>query len=322
MIKKESIYYESRSGKNKIHAVKWAPVGKIKAILIIAHGMSEHIERYDDFASYLAERGILVAGCDYLGHGKTVVGQEKHGYICAHDPATVIVRDVHRLKKIIEVDNPGIPQIVMGHSMGSFVIRNYLCRYGSGVDAAILMGTGMPPKAIILISRILANIQARFIGGEKPAHFLDKMAFGGYNKKIADASSRFSWLSVNSENVEKYEADSLCGFMFSINGFQMIAELLYRLSKPKNVALIPSNLPILLVSGSEDPVGDYVVGLHRVKKSLEKAGVSDITLTLYPWGRHEILHEEEKMEVYSDIIYWLEWKLDINLGGSYSNRET
>ena len=308
MVKKETLSYESRSQAQKVHAVKWIPAGEIKAIIIIAHGMAEHIERYDAFAVYLAERGILVAGCDYIGHGKSVVGQEIYGYFCSRDAATVVVRDVHRLKKIIQADYPGLPMIIMGHSFGSFVARNYLCRYGSGVNGAILMATGMPPKALAVALRFLANMQALF-GGDKPGKFLNGLAFNGYNKRIKDAASPFSWLSVNKENVEKYEADPLCGFLFTVNGFQTLAELVYRIHNPKNLANVPAHLPVLMVAGQEDPVGDYGEGVKRAAKSLKKAGVRNVKLRLYPWGRHEILHEDEKEEVYQDIIEWLNEKL-------------
>ena len=312
-VKKETLSYESRSQVQRVHAVKWVPAGDIKAIIIIAHGMAEHIERYDDFANYLAKRGILVAGCDYIGHGKSVVGQELYGYFCSRDPATVVVRDVHRLKKIIQADYPGFPMIIMGHSFGSFVARNYLCRYGSGVDGAILMATGMPPKALIMVSRFLANMQALLIGSDKPGKFLNGLAFSAYNKRIKDAASPFSWISANKENVEKYEADPLCGFLFTVNGFQTLGEMIYRIHKPGNLANVPAQLPILMVAGSEDPVGDYGEGVKRAGKSLKKAGVRDIKIRLYPWGRHEILHEDEKEEVYDDIIGWLNEKLNLGV---------
>ncbi|MCL2052190.1 MAG: alpha/beta hydrolase [Lachnospiraceae bacterium] len=313
MITRETIYYESRSQSQKVHAVKWIPDGEIKAVFIIAHGMAEHIGRYEAFAEYLAHRGIVVAGCDYIGHGKSVVGQELYGYFCPRDAATVVIRDVHRLKKIMQGDYHGLPQIIMGHSFGSFVVRNYLCRYGSGVNAAILMGTGMPPKALISVLGFLANIQALLFGADKPGNLLDKLAFGSYNKRITDKASKFSWLSFNKENVEKYDADPLCGFIFTINGFQTLAEMIKRLHNQKDLANIPADLPIMMVSGLEDAVGEYGEGVKKAKRSLKKAGVKDISVRLYPWGRHEILKEEEKAEVYQEIIDWLNEKLGLGV---------
>ena len=309
MPSKTSFFYDSRHEGQRIHAIRWQPDAAVKAVLILAHGMAEHIDRYDGFATHLAGQGILVAGGDYLGHGKTVGGEAAYGYICPRDPATVLVRDVHRLKKLIQAEYPGLPFAIMGHSMGSFVVRNYMARYGSGIQAAILMGTGMPPEGLVNISRRLAALQAFFVGADKPGRLLDKLAFGAYNARIADAASPFAWLSVNRENVEAYEADPLCGFAFSINGFQTLFELLNRLHQTQNLKNIPPKLPVLMVSGEQDPVGDYGQGPKKTQESLESAGLTDVTSILYPWGRHEILHEAEKMAVYADIINWLEEKI-------------
>lgn len=140
-MKKEEIFFLSRDGKTKIHAVKWIPEGKPVCILQIVHGMAEYIERYERLALVLTRQGILVTGEDHLGHGKSVGENGIYGYFCAHDPATVVVRDVHRLKKMVQEQYPGVPYLLLGHSMGSFILRNYLSRYGSGIDGAIVMGT-------------------------------------------------------------------------------------------------------------------------------------------------------------------------------------
>jgi alpha-beta hydrolase superfamily lysophospholipase len=314
MVAKESIYYDSRAGERKIHAIKWQPQGEVKAIFIIAHGMAEFIDRYDEFANYLAKRGVLVAGCDYLGHGWSVGGQAQYGYFCQRDPATVIVRDVHRLKKSLQQEYPGKPQIIMGHSMGSFVVRNYLCRYGAGVDAAILMGTGMPPRLLISLACLVAGAQALFVGGEKPGKFLNKLAFGGNNKRVKEPVSFFSWLSFDTDNVRAYDNNPLCGFVFTINGFQALFQLISRTYDSESLSQIPAKLPIFIVSGNEDPVGGYGKGPLRTKRSLQSAGVTDVTMKLYPWGRHEILNEKEKMEAYGDIVNWLKERLELWVG--------
>lgn len=171
-MKKEEIFFLSRDGKTKIHAVKWIPEGKPICILQIVHGMAEYIERYERLASVLTRQGILVTGEDHLGHGKSVGENGIYGYFCAHDPATVVVRDVHRLKKIVQEQYPGVPYLLLGHSMGSFILRNYLSRYGSGIDGAIVMGTGMQPKAVLNAAKAVTKLQKAFLGGcacEPPA---------------------------------------------------------------------------------------------------------------------------------------------------------
>jgi alpha-beta hydrolase superfamily lysophospholipase len=274
--------------------------------------MGEHIERYDEFATYLAERGILVAGCDHLGHGKSVGGQAEFGYFCHRDPVTVLVRDVHRLKKMVQEQHPAIPQIIMGHSMGSYIVRNYLFRYGKGIDAAILMGTGMPSQLLLSCARFIAALQAIFVGEEKPGLFLNKLTFNGYNKRIKEPLSAFSWLSANIENVEAYDDDPLCGFVFSINGFRTLFDMINRLYQAKNLAEIPKDKPILIISGAEDPVGDYGRGPFKTKKSLQSVGIENVSMKLYPWGRHEILHEAERKDAFADIYEWLKEEADID----------
>lgn len=308
-MKKEEFFFESRDGASRIHAVRYTPDGEVKGVLQIIHGMAEYIERYEDFAEYMTSRGFVVTGDDHLGHGKTVPEGGIYGYFCEQDPATVVVRDVHRLKKMTQEAYPGVPYIIMGHSMGSFICRNYIYKYGKGVDAAIIMGTGMQPKGLIAVSRFVAGAQKLFCGSKHVSKFINNLAFGGYNKKINNVQNGFEWLSANDENVQKYMDDKLCGFVFTVNGFQTLFELIWRLHDKKNMALVPSTLPILMVSGEDDPVGDYGKGVHMAKKSLEAAGVEDISLKLYPGMRHEILNEKECDVVKEDIYNWILEKL-------------
>ena len=178
MVKKEEFTFDSRDGQSKIHAVRWIPEGKVICILQIIHGMAEYIERYEEVAQYFAQKGILVTGEDHLGHGKSVTENGTYGYFCNQDPATVVVRDVHRLKKMTQEDYPGIPYVIIGHSMGSFILRNYLFRYGTGIQGAIICGTGSQPTALIKCCKALAAIQGALFSQKHVAKMLDKMAFG------------------------------------------------------------------------------------------------------------------------------------------------
>ena len=164
MVKKEEFTFDSRDGNTKLHAVRWTPSGKVICILQIVHGMAEYVERYEGLAKYLGEKGILVTGDDHLGHGKSVGEDGTYGYFCEQDPATVVVRDVHRLKKLTQEEYPGVPYVILGHSMGSFILRNYLFRYGSGIQGAIICGTGSQPPLLVKVSKALAGIQGLFWG--------------------------------------------------------------------------------------------------------------------------------------------------------------
>lgn len=305
-MKKEEFYFESRDGESRIHAVRYIPDGgEIKGVFQIVHGMAEYIERYEDIAGFMTERGFVVTGEDHLGHGKTVPEGGIYGYFCEQDPATVVVRDVHRLKKMTQEAYPGVPYFILGHSMGSFIVRNYIQKYGTGITGAVIMGTGMQPKFLIGISKFIVGMQKLFCGSRHGSRFINNIAFGSYNKRIKNPGTEFDWLSKNEANVDKYIADPLCGQLFTVNGFGTLFELIARLLDKKKVANVPNELPILMVAGAEDPVGNYGKGVEQAKASLEAAGVKDLTMKLYPGDRHEILNEDDRDVVKEDIYNWI-----------------
>ena len=306
-MKKENIYFESRDGVSKLHAIVWSdetkkPIG----ILQIIHGMAEYIDRYDDFARFMVKKGFVVVGDDHLGHGDSVGENGTFGYFCKKDPATVLVRDEHRLKKLMEGKYPGVSYYILGHSMGSFIARNYLNRYGSGIQGMIVMGTGNQSKALLGASKVLVGLTGFFCGEKHVAKFINKLAFGTYNRAIEDAKTNVDWLTKDETIVDKYIADERCGFTFTVNGFRGLFELIYRLQKPKNFVNIPKQIPVFFVSGEEDPVGDYGEGVIGAKNDLVRAGLENVSMKLYPGDRHEILNETDKDIVYQDIYEWLE----------------
>ena len=306
-MKKEDIYFESRDGVSKLHAIVWSdetknPIG----ILQIIHGMAEYIDRYDDFARFMVGKGFVVVGDDHLGHGDSVGENGTYGYFCKKDPATVLVRDEHRLKKLMEAKYPGVPYYILGHSMGSFIARNYLNRYGSGIQGMIVMGTGNQSKALLSASKVLVGLTGFFCGEKHVAKFINKLAFGTFNRAIEDVKTNVDWLTKDEAIVNKYIADERCGFTFTVNGFRGLFELIYRLQKPKNLVTIPKKIPVFFVSGEEDPVGDYGEGVIGAKNDLVRAGLENVSMKLYPGDRHEILNETDKDIVYQDIYEWLE----------------
>lgn len=305
---KEEFYYDSRDGVSKLHAVRYTPDSDdaIRCVVQIVHGMAEYVERYEEFAEYLTSKGIVVTGEDHMGHGKSVGKDGKFGYFCEQDPATVLVRDVHRLKKATQAIYPDVPYIIMGHSMGSFIARNYMFRYGTGITGAIIMGTGMPDKKLMVMSKAVAGIQKTFLGSRHISEMINKLAFGKYNAAIENAKTQFDWLSRDTARVDQYIADPLCGFTFTVNGFSTLFELILRLHRDDNMERIPKKLPVLLVSGTADPVGDYGKGVHRAYDSLQAAGLENLQLKLYEDGRHELLNETNRSQVAQDIYRWIE----------------
>lgn len=306
MIKREDFYFDSRDGEHRIHAVRWLPdTEKPVCIVQIVHGMTEYIDRYADFANYLAERGILVVGDDHLGHGLSVKPGEPYGYFCKEDAPTVLVRDEHRLKKIVQKQYAGVPYIILGHSMGSFITRNYLLKYGAGLDGAIIVGTGMQPKAVLLLGIVVSTIEGMIFGGDHVSKLLDKLSFGAYTKRIQSPRTPADWLSRNEDNVNKYIKDPLCGFVFTANGFQTLFRLIYNLHNKARLSKMPKNLPVIFLSGTDDPVGNYGRGVKQVYDSFKEIGMEKVQIKLYPKDRHELLNEVDKEDVYGDVYRWI-----------------
>lgn len=303
MTKKE-FYFESNSGTNKIHAVKWIPDKKPICIVQIVHGMAEYVERYEEFAAFLTEKGILAVGEDHLGHGKSI-GDNPPGYICEKEPHKILVEDVHTLKDIIREEYPEVPYVIFGHSMGSFITRNFIQKYGSEVDGAVISATGMQPEGMLKIMKMLVVFLQIFQGNRHVSRLMDKLAFGSYLKRIENPASDFDWLSVNSENVQNYLKDELCGFVFTLNGFKALADLCLGLYDYDKIVSIPKDFPVFFIYGDEDPVGDYGAGVMKAYGLYESAGMKKLSRKLYPGRRHELLNEMNKEEVMQDIYAWL-----------------
>lgn len=302
----KEFYFASNDGRSRIHVMQWMPDEKPKAILQLVHGMAEHVERYEDFASYMTDHGYLVVGDNHLGHGKSVAENGQKGYFCEGDAASILVRDEHKLHETVAGEYPGIPYFIMGHSMGSFITRNYLTQYGHEVQGAVIMGTGMQPKALLAISRVLAKAERLFRGDHHVSTLINRLAFGSYYKKIPNHTIENEWLTSNLDVVQRYNEDPDCGFTFTVNGFSTLFELIWRLYDHDRLARIPQNLPMFFVSGAQDPVGNYGKGVKQAVDSVKKAGVKDVTMKLYPGGRHEILNDREHGEVYEDVLSFYE----------------
>ena len=315
MVRKEELTYKSRDRQTTLHAIRWIPEGEPVAILQIIHGMQEYVDRYDEFANYLAEKGILVIGNDHLGHGKSV-GEKgtAYGYFCKNDPATVLVRDAHRLKKMTQEDYPGVPCFILGHSFGSFIAREYITRYGTGIKGAIIQGTAYMPSGTIGSLRGLVNF-LQFVMGEKyRSAMVNNMAFKGYLKRIPDHRTNFDWLSHNEESIDKYIADPACNFVFTLNGFKTMAEILKRIQDVDKMEDIPKDLPILITAGKEDPVGSYGDApkrLYSIYKDILQ--LKNVELKLYDDMRHELQQEVGREKVFEDQYAWIKKVLS---GGS------
>ena len=306
MVRKEELTYKSRDRQTMLHAIRWIPEGEPIAILQIIHGMQEYVDRYDEFANYLAERGVLVMGNDHLGHGGSVGDKGTYGYFCKNDPATVLVRDAHRLKKMTQEEYPGIPCFILGHSFGSFIAREYITRYGTGISGAIIQGTGYMTSSNLRSLIRLINCMTFIMGEKYRSEMLDKKLFKGNLKQIPNARTPKDWLSHNEESVDKNVADPACNFIFTLNGFKTMAELVKRTQDSDRIQDIPKELPILITGGKEDPVCDYGEALEKLYGTYKnELQIDNVDLKIYEGFRHELQQEIGRKQVFEDQYEWI-----------------
>lgn len=298
---KNEFYYPSRDGVTQIHAIEWIPEEEVTAVLQMCHGMVEHIDRYHEFADFMTKHGIYVVGHDHLGHGKSVVSQEKLGFFHETDGNAYVIADIQQLRMQTEKKYPGVPYFIMGHSMGSFLVRQYLGLYSGGLSGAIIMGTGEQPSLVVNAGKLVCKIIAAAKGWDYRSKFVNNLAVGAYEKKMGPA-----WLSKNLENVKKYHEDPLCGFIFTVNAYYHMFSGIAKMNQQEKEGKAAKTLPLLFVAGKDDPVGNYGKGVENVYNKYKKCGYQDVELKLYEEDRHEILNEEDKDVVFQDILTWLE----------------
>ncbi len=305
----EKTLFPSADGRTSIHVEKWIPDdGQYVGILQLVHGMVEYIHRYDDFARYMADHGWLVVGHDHLGHGESVVSEREWGYF-GKNPSDLLVEDMHTLRTMTQEE--GRPYFILGHSMGSFLLRKYLARYGKGLTGAIVMGTGYIDSKTTGLAMTIARMEGRLRGWHHRSGLLEQLSYGAPYRQY-DLSGRDlsrSWLTKDLRIVKKYYSDPKCTFTFTDNGYLGLFEAVRESCSPEGAAAIPVELPILMNSGQEDPVGDLGRGVRKVEELYRKAGIRDLTVMLYENDRHEILNETDRETVYADIEKWMRDRL-------------
>ncbi|MCL2470942.1 MAG: alpha/beta hydrolase [Propionibacteriaceae bacterium] len=302
-------------------AVKtWAPAGvgpdqPPVAILQLNHGMSEHINRYDRFARKAAERGWLVVGMDFLGHGDSVDERRQLGFSGPPLPGgrNVFLEDMHRLRVRTQAQWPDIPYFMFGHSMGSFVLRAYLEEHSDGLSGAIICGTAAMSPLMVTFGKGLLTALGTVYPPEHRSRLFAVMSIGPYNKpfeKKGRARTQFEWLSGDDRQVTGYMSDPSCGFMFTLSCDRLLMDSLARANAPAAYRHVNKDLPLLLLSGGADPVGGMGKGVRKVARAYQRANVHDVTLHIYPGDRHELLNERNRGQVTSDILTWIDAHLD------------
>lgn len=283
----------------------WGIEGEPKGIVQFAHGMAEHIDRYHDTAERLNEAGYIAVGHSYLGHGE---GAKVKGYFADENGWDALIEDVHAIRQDMQKQYPSVPYFIFGHSMGSMLIRTYCLKHEQGLAGVILSGTGHFDKMTVTAGSLIANLQSAFGYAKKPSKLIDKISFSAFNNQFKNPRTPNDWLSRDEAQVDRYLADEYCGFVFTAGGYRDMFTGLKRLY-PEHLDAMEKDVPILMFSGALDPVGANGVGVTKVAEEIKAAGVKDFTLKLYPEGRHEMLNEINREEVWTDIIAWLDSKL-------------
>lgn len=305
-IERTSIQFPSHDGASTIHGLVWQPAGRAPmGVVQLIHGMAEHIERYEPFARFLAEAGYLVCGHDHIGHGHSVSDRSQLGHMPIASGADVLVEDVDTLRSAMAAAFPSAPYFIFGHSMGSFVLRVYLARYGKGLSGAIICGTGHHPALVSTAGHALTRVLAAFQGETARNGFVHDMVDGGFVRSVEDARTPFDWISMDRDNVDAYAADDLNGFPFSLGGYASLTRLTALAASLELAKCIPHDLPLLFIAGAEDPVGANGKGVNAAADLMRRAGAADVEVILYDGMRHEILNEKDAQRVFDDVLGWL-----------------
>lgn len=305
MVKTTSFRYPSSDGIHQVYAARWAPEGQPRAVVQIVHGISEYVERYDRFARFLAGEGFLVCGEDHLGHGKTAQ-DGVFGWFAHEDGWDKVLADTHRLTQLTREEYPGLPYFLFGHSMGSFLTRNYLIEFPGQVDGAILSGTGQEPAPAVALGKALASLLKKAGKGKAVSPLITALSLGAYNRNFTPNRTPVDWISRDIQVQDAYLADPFCVFQPSAGMFRDMMVGLSRIGKPSNLARMDKDTPVFFLSGDADPVGQMGKGVEKVYAMFRAAGCKDVSLRLYREGRHEMLNEINYEQVHQDVLSWLE----------------
>ena len=301
----KDLTFPSCDGKNTIHAELFVPSdNNIRAVVQISHGMMDYVGRYAGMADVLCAAGIAVAGHDHLGHGDSVATSDDYGFFASKNGYNFVIDDVKRMNDLIRKELPGVPVVLLGHSMGSFIARLYAVKYGNSIDGLIIHGTAGPNPATgagLLLVKLM-----RAIKGERyRSKFICSLADGGYNKGFDPAEGPNAWLTRDPSQVADRIGNPKNDFIFTLAGYEDLFNFLGGCNDQSWFREFPTNLNTLVVSGENDPVGGFGKGVRYVYDNLKKFG-AEVELKLYVGARHELFFETNREEVFADLIKWVE----------------
>ena len=290
----------------EIYVHVWRPTQEPKAAVQVAHGMAEHALRYTQLAEALNQQGYIVYANDHRGHGRSIGNRHRLGHMGEDDTFHRAVEDMYELNRKIDEAHDAVPKILLGHSMGSFMVQAFLWQYPEAIEAAVLSGSNGKPPPIAQLGRIVARVEQLRLGKTGKSQVIDAMAFKDFNRKFRPNRTAFDWLSRDESEVDAYIADPLCGFIVSTQSWVDLLDVLGDLVAPNNLARIPKDRRIYIFGGARDAVSDMGAGAKRLARVYRKAGLEHVDIKLYPDGRHEMLHETNRTQVTEDVVRWLD----------------
>ena len=300
----KEISFPSSDSVNTVAAYMFIPDGEVRAVVQISHGMIDHIGRYRELCEYFADRGIAVAGNDDLGHGRTAAIPEDLGYFAERDGYRYVIDDLYRMNALIREHIPGVPVVMLGHSMGSFMARLYAVKYHDTLDGIIIHGTG-GANPLLAPGKIIAKLIRLLRGSRHRSKLITSLAFGSYNSHFPKEEGADAWLTRDVERVSDRQTDPYTSYKFTVSAYIDLFTVLGESNSKVWYINYPKELPTLIVSGDADPVGDYGRGVESVYNGLAAVGVKDVELKLYEGARHELFNETTRDEVFADLIAWL-----------------
>lgn len=301
---KYDLFYGSKGG-GRIHGCRWEPQGQPKGVVQIVHGIAEHIGRFESLAVYLNSLGYVVVAEDHMGHGRSISQECPQG--CFRGGWFSAVEDTRSLMRYTMNKYQGLPYVLLGISMGSFMVRTMLAKYpNSGISAAVLCGTAWQDQVMLKAANAIGGLVCRMTGESAPSPMLQKLMFGSYNKGIENPQSENAWLCRDTEVVRAYDEDPLCGFAASAGLYRNMMEGIAYNQQPEHLVSMDKALPVLFIAGDRDPVGNYGKGVEACAEAFRNSGMERVTVKLYPDSRHDVLNELDKLTVWTDLTNWIE----------------
>lgn len=301
---KYDLFYESR-GAGRIHGCRWEPQGQPKAVLQLVHGIAEHIERFEPVIRFFNELGYVVVAEDHMGHGKSIGDECPQGYF--HGGWFAAVEDTRLLMRYTMKKYPEVPYVLLGISMGSFMVRTLIAKYpDSGISAVVLCGTAWQDTMVLKVGRSMAELVCRTAGETKPSELLQRLMFGSYNQRVKEPKSDNDWLCRDRSVVENYDADPMCGFPPTAGLARDMLKGIHYIQQPEHLARMRKDLPVFFIAGDQDPVGNYGAGVMRCAKEFRTVGMTQVALKLYPGCRHDVLNELDCAQIRADVAEWID----------------